>query len=277
MRCFHPRPAWRRADGSVTLDYRQSVPTGAFDGVRCGSCIGCRTTRAQHLVLRARLELMDHRDACWSTLTYDDGQVPMTLSVRHVQLYLKRLRKRVGKFRYIASGEYGDRTCRPHYHAIFFGLPQSEQAIVSEWRHGYARIDALTPASIAYVCGYVAKKIGHREAAKERVSSDGEVYQYQPPFLLVSRGGRKGHGIGGSARRFARSWRETAILDGYPVSVPRYLREGWKAAAGEAAVSVFHREMARLSAQFRLSHEELSDAEACALAKRARSEEERIL
>lgn len=199
--------------------------------------------------------------------------MPVTLSKRHVQLYFKRLRKQGLHFRYLCSGEYGDMTYRPHYHAVFFGLGISQPEIVSEWRHGFARVDMLNPASLAYVCGYVAKKIGHAEAARERVSHDGEVYTYQPPFLLSSRR----PGIGGDARQFTRSWRETAILDGHRVPVPRYLREGWKASVSEAAISVFHREMAQLSAQCRVTHEELTEAESVALAKRAHSEERRKL
>lgn len=273
VRCFHPVPAWRRSDGGVTLDVHQSVPSGTLDGVRCGSCIGCRMTRARDWTLRARLELSEHDESCWCTLTYDDGHVPVTLSKRDCQLYLKRLRKRVGRFRYLLCGEYGERTFRPHYHALLFGVSVLDRAVATEWRHGFARSDRLNPACIAYVCGYVSKKIGEREAKCERVSVDGEVYVYQPPFLLCSRR----PGIGGGARRFWPSWKTTAVLDGAEISVPRYLRESWKTNAGEKAVAVWQREMSKLSAQFRLSPDEREDSEQVAVARRARTAEARSL
>lgn len=46
-----------------------------------------------------------------------------TLRKRDFQLFMKVLRRRTGqKVRYFAAGEYGDKTFRPHYHAIIFGL-----------------------------------------------------------------------------------------------------------------------------------------------------------
>lgn len=77
------------------------------------------------------------------TLTYDDDHVPYKyvgdengeaikineLIRRDLTLFLKKLRidyqrknNHIG-IRYYASGEYGDRTYRPHFHILLFNCP----------------------------------------------------------------------------------------------------------------------------------------------------------
>lgn len=75
------------------------------------------------------LEALDYANVWFVTLTYDDEHLPLspsglpTLRYSDVQKFLKRLRTNSGqKFRYFAASEYGDRTQRPHYHLIIYGL-----------------------------------------------------------------------------------------------------------------------------------------------------------
>lgn len=182
--------------------------------------------RARDWAVRCSLELADHKRASFVTLTYDDLHLPPTLDKAHVSRFLRRLRKTLGSrsVRFFASGEYGETTERPHYHAILYGTAD-EDAIQHCWRAGFARVDPVTPASISYVAGYSAKKIGWKLQRGERVDpSTGEVYEYQPPFVLMSRN----PGIGSSSRAYWQSWRTTAIHHGKPVPVPRYLHQAWK-------------------------------------------------
>lgn len=111
------------------------------------------------------------------TLTYDKKSLPPdgSLRVRDWQLFAKKLRNKMGKFRFFHCGEYGDRKGRPHYHAALFGLdfykdrvfeqnskdghPLYTSAVLAEcWPHGAHWIGALTFESAAYVARYILKK-----------------------------------------------------------------------------------------------------------------------
>lgn len=227
MACFFPIPAWRSPQGGVTL--REPLARRGdeeFLRLPCGSCIGCRMSRAREWALRCSLELQEHDQACWCTLTYDDAHVPVTLAKWHLQGFVKRLRARLAPagVRFFASGEYGERTERPHYHAILFGVSR-DAPIQDVWPHGFARVDVLTPAAISYVAGYCSKKVGWRMEVEERVDySTGEIYVFQPPFVLMSRR----PGIGGAARRYWRSWRSYAVWSDARVPVPRFLHAAWR-------------------------------------------------
>lgn len=110
-----------------------------FIEVPCGQCLGCRLQYSREWANRCLLELQDHDSAFFATLTYDNPHVPksaygdpetgeaipsLTLRKRDLQLFMKRLRKAFpdDKIRFYACGEYGERTYRPHYHVILFGL-----------------------------------------------------------------------------------------------------------------------------------------------------------
>lgn len=210
-------------------------------------------SHARAWAIRCQLELQQHTAACWVTLTYDEAHVPPTLHLRHLQGWLKRVRshfakKRNGRrnIRFFACGEYGERGGRPHYHAIIYGLSEREAwPLAEKWGKGNVRVDPLSPAAIAYVCGYALKKQGSTRRALRlggRVPfhtalpataetwldrSTGEEYRlaitYQPPFVTMSRR----PGIGAHARRHARSWRDSAVWGDRQVPVPRYLHDAW--------------------------------------------------
>lgn len=91
----------------------------------CGQCIPCRANKARILTHRVLLETMDHPYSSFLTLTFSDSYLPEdgNLYKKPLQDYYKRLRYRVGKsFRYLGVGEYGEKSGRPHYHTILFGL-----------------------------------------------------------------------------------------------------------------------------------------------------------
>ena len=236
MACFWPIRAWTLPSGVTTL--REPIPydsANVFLRLPCGGCIGCRKARAREWALRCTLELAEHDLACWCTLTYDEAHVPPSLSRGHLSGFLKRLRKRSGsaRVRFFASGEYGEQTQRPHYHAILYGVACGSVAVQSAWPFGFARVDELSPAAISYVAGYCSKKVNWKLELGERVDvRTGELYEYQPPFIQMSRR----PGIGGSARRFKSSWRHHAVLNGSVLPVPRFLHKAWLDQASEADV-----------------------------------------
>lgn len=109
---------YRRSDGK---------PLNVFP-VRCGRCLLCRQSRGFEVGIRARCEAACYgaADSCFITLTVSDENMSRVFPgevLRHEpwQLFAKRLRKRIGPFRFLMCGEYGDNTKRPHYHAIIFG------------------------------------------------------------------------------------------------------------------------------------------------------------
>ena len=99
------------------------VTTNRVD-VPCGSCLGCRQAKARDWALRSCMELEECGKGVFITLTFDPAHCPDRVSKRDVQLFLKRFRKvfPVGAVRYLACGEYGELSGRPHYHLIVFGV-----------------------------------------------------------------------------------------------------------------------------------------------------------
>jgi hypothetical protein len=87
------------------------------------------------------------------TLTYN-GLTP-ELEKKHLQLLFKRLRL-THKFSYFAVAEYGEKTHRPHYHILFFGL---ENIILQKyWQYGFVSQSTISIPTIRYCCNYATKK-----------------------------------------------------------------------------------------------------------------------
>lgn len=213
----------------MTLREPPDLEPAKFMRLPCGSCIGCRMSRAREWALRCSLELAEHESSRWCTLTYDDSNLPPTLRKPDLSGFIKRVRSRGERVRFFASGEYGERTERPHYHAILFGL-RDESVVQACWQKGFARVDPVRPAAISYVAGYCAKKVGWQLESGERLDrSTGEVFVWQPPFILMSRR----PGIGAAARVHTASWRRFAIHAGSPMPVPRYLHAAWAESASD--------------------------------------------
>lgn len=137
----------------------------------CMRCMPCRINKKRQWTFRLELESRKHKKACVATLTYNNFHLPEggTLVPSHPQLWLKRLRKALApqKIRYFLVGEYGETTRRPHYHCLLFGvgadlcgdLSGRDGLVKKTWKYGNILVDKITPESIAYVAGYVTKKL----------------------------------------------------------------------------------------------------------------------
>ena len=138
-------------------------------GYPCGKCIDCLSKKRNDWSLRLQYEY-DYwfslgRSTWMALLTYDELHVPRTskgnlsLRQRDVQLFLKRLRKRLNCdhifVRYFYCGEYGPSTKRPHYHLLIFGLP-------SEWK--YRKVFDLLQD--CWPNGCIGKKLGKTKGHK---------------------------------------------------------------------------------------------------------------
>lgn len=129
------------------------------DEFGCGRCPTCRVNRRSIWTTRLMLENQLHSQSCFATLTYDDDSLPRNSSLNpwHTRAFLKGLRYQFGSFRYYLIGEYGSsaNTCRPHYHALIFGLNLSRQHLVDVWQKGSCDSGTVTPESARYVAGYI--------------------------------------------------------------------------------------------------------------------------
>lgn len=208
MTCFHPQIGYRGANGQFVLAKKDS-PTRVEMRVACGRCQGCRMARASAWAVRIEHEASLHKDCMFLTLTYDDNHLPddYSVSIREVQLFMKRLRKSIEpkKIRYFAVGEYGEKNGRPHYHIIIFGhrfsdlnptrvTNQNHQCYESPeltklWPFGLHEIGTVTAASGGYVARYSMKKVGGDMAFKhyERIHPyTGELVRVHPEFAVMS-------------------------------------------------------------------------------------------
>lgn len=153
------------------------------------------------------LEAQLKADNNFVSLTYADEHLPIsatgypTLNRSHFTLWLKRLRKATPdlKLRYYGCGEYGDKTWRPHYHVIVFGLPaclrlktQTDlygrpewnkccpicKMLGDTWGLGDIYCGEVNTQTAAYCGGYVTKKMTS--------SQDERLLGRQPEFGAMS-------------------------------------------------------------------------------------------
>lgn len=128
--------------------------------------------------IRMYHESLCHERNCFVTLTYSDENLPGDLKInRHdPQTFMKRLRHHSQTpIRYFLTGEYGDKTKRPHYHAILFGEDflgggeyisnglYTNKLLEAIWQHGTVGISQFNMSTALYVSGYVAKKCGDKD------------------------------------------------------------------------------------------------------------------
>lgn len=236
---------WYNISEEFISPYHEAVRT-KYVQIPCGKCIGCRLDYAKQWANRIMLEAQYHNEAYFVTLTYDDTHVPlswysdpetgeakqaMTLRKRDFQLFMKRLRKwqdvqsvdndncfdssvSSSQIRYFASGEYGSKSFRPHYHAIIFNLHLDDlvfykfnvlgqplytsESLERVWsvkssvrgvlppltsydRIGIVVVGKLSYESAAYTARYTAKK--------NNTQGDDffETFNMEKPFTLMSR------------------------------------------------------------------------------------------
>jgi len=239
MPCFTPLQAWKGPGGLITLN-RNAGWSDRPLSLPCGKCVGCRERKAREWALRCLHEAQMHKHNSFITLTYSPEALPNDggLRIGDFQRFSKRLRKRVGRFRFYHCGEYGSRNLRPHYHALLFGIDfHQDRVLVQEspysryrsatlesvWGLGRCDIGNITYESAAYCARYVHKadvsRYGRPGARVEGVVDQdtddpryarvdpvtGESWQVRPEYSTMSR--RPGIGS---------AWVEKYHADVYP-------------------------------------------------------------
>lgn len=189
MSCSSPRSAYLYDDGdSRAIAFKQPTDwMAAFSSpieLPCRKCITCRADESLVWSIRAAHEASLHKQNSMVTLTYDDAHVPSKIIKKDLTDFFKRLRH-TAQFRYIACGEYGGLTRRPHFHVIFFGqdfLGAARQGISGSfsspfiekaWSFGFNDVVPCTLASIMYVCGYAQKKVGDDDVYRTQSNRPG--------------------------------------------------------------------------------------------------------
>lgn len=243
MRCTRPRTVGFYSDGkTICWSSRKYSKEFATFQLPCGKCLQCRLDYARQWSVRCVHEAQMYEKNCFITLTYsDENLLSDKLYYVDFQKFAKRLRKKLGKQKigYFVTGEYGDKTKRPHWHACIFNWSPGDgvykytsdrgdkvyesKVLTDLWGNGIAEYGSLTFESAGYCARYAAKKLVH--------GNDG-THEYEPVSKKSSR-----QAIGKAW--LEKNWRdvfnygECFILDsqGTPRnvgSVPRYY-EKWLA------------------------------------------------
>lgn len=163
----------------------------------CGQCMACRINKVREWQHRIMLERMAHKQSAFVTLTFDDENLPEKVTVRELQLFLKKWRYRYGEIRYFGVGEYGDKSGRPHYHLALFGGHVNESFICPDcnkfkcpniekkkrlrcelqgkvlciqeevmecWDKGIVQVSNVGAESAGYIAGYAAKGMTKKDS-----------------------------------------------------------------------------------------------------------------
>lgn len=212
--------------------------------------MGCKLDQARDWATRIHHEAQLHQASCFLTLTFSDEHLPPDLSVstRDLQLFMKRLRKKLGhgRVRYFGCGEYGEQLRRPHYHLILFGYDFPDRRpwrktksgfvvarsaeLETVWPFGHAEIGTVTTESAGYVARYVTKKVSgdddYARAHYRREKVDpvtGEVYQWQVQKEFIVMSTRPGIGAAWFDKFATDAFpSDFVVIEGRKTRVPRY-------------------------------------------------------
>ncbi len=231
MPCYHPTEVPIKRKSLYTdrmLKDLQVVP--------CGHCIGCRTEQSRQWAVRMMHEARLHDSNVFVTLTYSDQELPKNAEVisNHLSGFIKSLRKtQERRISFFGCGEYGERTARPHYHALLFGVDFLDRhsghdssrpdvwhskALEDTWGRGICEGGNVTMASASYVAGYIRKKCKRKDYARANPLT-GELIA--PEFARMSLRPAIGK------RWIEKNWRDVyprdfVVVDGFEAKPPRY-------------------------------------------------------
>ncbi len=184
-----------------------------------------------------------HESAWFLTLTYNERKIPEngSLNPTHLQSFFKALRREQSKkpISYFACGEYGEKTDRPHYHAVLYGVDLLDKYLTpspndrpiwrsrtleKHWRYGHSEFSTVNPATASYVAGYVTKKVNKKVNPNHYTRLDpetGEIIDLQKEFSRMSLKPAIGK------RWIEKYWtdvypKDFVLLDGREFKPPRY-------------------------------------------------------
>jgi hypothetical protein len=247
MPCYNPLVAWRY-EGKMVFNPPPNHMINKPFNLPCSKCIGCRFNYARSWALRCQLEALSHTDNCFITLTFNNEELhkrvnPWSVDVKDFQLFMKKLRKDLKKpIRFFHCGEYGEKTYRPHYHALIFGhdfriqsptnkvkkfgsakYPLYESSyLTTRWGRGHCTVGELNFDTASYTARYVTKKI-KGDATNIFINPiTGEVSEINDVYCTMSRA----NGIGYEAyQKYKHNWYPNDFIvngNGIKMKPPRY-------------------------------------------------------
>jgi len=211
MKCTSPRTVGFYPDGKTLCwsPLKASKEYASFQ-LPCGKCLSCRLEKARQTALRCVHEAQMYEKNSFITLTYSDEHLKSPkLQYNDFQLFVKRLREKINrdyikqygkhnwnlltkeerkvhyesiKISILGTGEYGDTTKRPHFHALIFNWTPSDRqhyrtsdngdkiytsaTLDSLWglndpTQRPSEIGEITFQSAGYVARYATKKLRH--------------------------------------------------------------------------------------------------------------------
>lgn len=241
MPCYHPLDAYQHCVDRRIYFYNKDQDCEPIK-LPCRQCVGCRLERSRQWAVRCMHETKMHASNSFISLTYSPEHFPPhgSLNYSHFQLFMKRLRKRVGPIRFYMCGEYGEQFARPHFHSMIFGYSFPDRKafkqsgsgsmiyrsaeLESLWPYGFSSVGDATFESAAYVARYVMKKVtgGRAQAHYEALDYDtGEIVSRVPEFNKMS----LKPGIGASWFHKYHSDvfpHDRVVVNGIPTKPPRY-------------------------------------------------------
>lgn len=241
MKCISPIKASLNSTGDIVYSSRSALPGLQGFEFECRKCLPCRLNIAREKAIRCIHEAKMHPYNIFLTLTYDnDHLLSDKLHYPDFQNFMKRLRLTTpNKIGYMVTGEYGEHTKRPHWHAIIFNYwPDDTQKLYKteqgEQVHKSKFIDELWGQNDHKLCpneigsvtldsaGYVA-----RYAAKKLVHGKDQDHDYHPIHKTSSR-----HAIG---RTWIEKYYEHTFQNGFITlpngqtsKIPRYYTDWLK-------------------------------------------------
>lgn len=284
MPCYHPVPAQQYVHPST---FKNTVKLIARDQaykanlyLPCGLCIGCRLEQAKESALRCHHESTLHYENCFITLTYSNQEIPPYESLvhEHFQKFIRSLRKKTQeKIRYYMCGEYGEKTQRPHYHAILFGFDFPNKKLVNirngnrvyisdllseVWTRGTHEIGSVNFNSAGYVARYILKK--HKgQRGLIAYSEQNRI----PPYTRCSLKPGIGHDYYEKNKTdfFPRDY--AVLPDGRQTSVPRYYQRLLERSDPALAEKLKKARIAKAKENFDNSPGRLRDREICKISQ----------
>jgi hypothetical protein len=246
LQCINKLKAGYGEDGTIVFNSRYASKELEGFEFDCRKCLPCRLNQAREKAIRCFHEASMHDHNIFLTLTYNDDNLSERLDYRDFQLFMKRLRdsvhrgktgRKVSESEYMpmmVTGEYGELTKRPHWHALIFNYwpKDAKEHYVSDnkdqvwrsdflekkWGKGHIEFGTVTMDSANYVARYAAKKLGH---------GHDEEHDYHPIHKTSTR-----YGLGRSW--IEKYWKHTfengfvVLPNGSQAKIPRYYRDWCK-------------------------------------------------
>lgn len=154
--------------------------------ISCRNCWQCRSNFINEKLGRCLAEAETSVATYTVTLTYREqgtGDRPYLFNKKDIQNFMKAMRNKYGKIRYLISGERGELKGRVHWHAILFfqeqdpKMPLDQNQIIKPWPWGHTFWQKAQVSSLHYALKYAVKQIDEQDRSEQVV-----LMSKQPPL-----------------------------------------------------------------------------------------------